>query len=207
MKNQTIQQFCDELGSDSPTPGGGAVAGLTGALSAALSSMVSSLGLSSTKYEAHQSHNKETQAQSREMMGHCFDLMEEDAKAFDGFMAALKMPKTTDEEKTLRKEQLALATKNAIVAPMQTMRSSVRLAQLALAAAEYGNKGAITDAAIAAHLAKVTAKAASYNVRINLKSLRDDDYAQKCIDEMRFIEDEIEDLCEKVDRLTDEQID
>ena len=206
MKKQTLEHFLDTLASSSPTPGGGAVAGLTGALSAALSSMVASLGLESAKYADNLEANKATVADARQLIDENFGFMTADAQAFDGFMAALKMPKNTEEEKAIRKERLQEATKEAIVAPMQTMRAAARLAKLAYEAADKGNKGAITDAAIAAHLALVTAQSASYNVLINLKTLKDEDYAQKCLDEMSQVMDLCREYLDKTDALTREAL-
>lgn len=206
MKNQTLEQFMADLASSAPTPGGGAVAALTGALSAALSSMVANLGVESPKYADHLEDNRATVGHAAELIRENFNLMQADADAFSGFMKALKMPKSTEDEKAARKVQLKIATEEAIIAPMQTMRAAARLAKLAFEAAEKGNRGAITDAAIAAHLATVTAKAASYNVLINLKSLRDEEYSAKCIAEMNLVIDLCRDYCAKVDALTDKEL-
>ncbi|EEX48826.1 MULTISPECIES: cyclodeaminase/cyclohydrolase family protein [Jonquetella] len=175
-----MEEFLRDLASSKPAPGGGAVAGLTGALGAALASMVANLALENKKYEANWPEMKDVAAQASELIGKCLALMDDDARVFDGFMAALHLPKDTEAEKAARREAIQDATKKAISVPMETLSVCAAIGELALKAALRGNKGAITDAAIAADLACLTANAASWNVKINLKGLKDEAYAAQC---------------------------
>src|SRR5574342_1264606 len=92
----------DKLASKSPEPGGGSVAALTGALGAALVSMVSNLTLGKDKYKDVQPQIevllKESEKLREEMQG----LIQKDTEAYGALSAVYKMPKTTDGEKAAR---------------------------------------------------------------------------------------------------------
>lgn len=201
-----ICDFINDLASSKPAPGGGAVAGLTGALGAALASMVANLALENKKYEAHEAEMKKIVREAGELGERCLQLMDQDAKVFDDFMAALRLPKSNDDEKAHRSQALQEATKKAIAVPLETLSMCSAIGELALAVAERGNKGAITDAAIAADLAALTARAASWNVKINLKTLKDEAYAQQCRRAMDEALCRTAELHKTVERVTDEAL-
>lgn len=206
LDDMTLRSFIKDLASDSPAPGGGAAAGLLGALGAALASMVANLALGNAKYETNWPEMKGLVAQAEKVADNCLQLMNDDAKVFDAFMAALRMPKNTDEEKAVRAEALQKATREAIDVPLATLEICDTIADLALAAALRGNKGAITDAAIAAHLACTSAVAASYNVRINLKGLKDEAYSAHCRSRMEAVMARTAELRVLVDKAVDEAL-
>ncbi|OFW78105.1 MAG: glutamate formimidoyltransferase, partial [Actinobacteria bacterium RBG_19FT_COMBO_70_19] len=99
IRRQEVQAFLDVLASDSPTPGGGAVAGLAGAAGAALIEMVVRLTLGREGYEDVGERMGAVLAEAETARTEFLDLADRDAIAFDGVMAAFKMPKGTDAEK------------------------------------------------------------------------------------------------------------
>ena len=181
MENMNMNQFLDGLASDAPAPGGGSVAGLCGALSAALVSMVANLTVGKEKHsenwEAMEDANKEAVALRREFT----TLMQKDIEAFNSYMAAVKLPRETEEEKTERKTAISAAIKNSTVVPMLTLEACLRASALARKATEAGNPNVITDAGAAAALAEAAAKISTFNVRANLAYLDDEFFAYKCI--------------------------
>ncbi|MDK2846586.1 MAG: methenyltetrahydrofolate cyclohydrolase, partial [Synergistales bacterium] len=102
LSEMKIDEFVKELASDSPAPGGGSVAALSGSLGAALVSMVSALTVGKEKYRDNREVMEKTGEEARELQTRLLELMEEDTKAFNAYMAALKLPKETEEQKARR---------------------------------------------------------------------------------------------------------
>src|SRR5947199_9887890 len=81
-------------------------------------------------------------------------LIDEDAKAYDAVMAAMRLPKSTDQEKAARVEAMQHAYGRATEVPLETMERCIEALELAEAAGKKGNRGAVADAAVAVILAE-----------------------------------------------------
>lgn len=184
LSDLTVKGFVEELASDSPAPGGGSVAALAGSLGAALSAMVAGLTVGKEKYKENWEIMEKVQAEGTALQNRFLELMEEDTEAFNGFMDAMKLPKSSDEEKAARSQAMQEATKKAIMVPFETMKQCAAMIKLADIASTKGNPNAVTDAGSAAVLARAAAVAASYNVKINLMGLKDEAFAAKIRSEM-----------------------
>jgi glutamate formiminotransferase/formiminotetrahydrofolate cyclodeaminase len=169
----SVKEFADELSSDSPAPGGGSVAALSGALSAALSSMVANLTYGKKGFERKNSLMEETASEAQEIKRRFLGLIDRDTEAFNAFMAAMKMPKKSDEEKALRDRAMEEAAKEATRIPLETLRQTERLCELASVVGRKGNPNAASDAAVAAVMAEAAAESAALNVMINLPGISD----------------------------------
>ncbi len=184
----SLEEFLNTLSSSSPTPGGGSVAALSGALAASLVSMVASLTIGKKGHEGYDSlmeNTIETMALQQQRMK---DLMDADAKAFDEVMNAFKLPKGSDEEKCFRKEKIQSALKNACVIPLETAENVVKIAEFARDMVKYGNKNAVSDAKSALELCRACFNMAKENVEINLSSIKDDEFlasTEKRVEELR----------------------
>jgi len=177
--DMTISSFLDELASGSPAPGGGSVAALSGALGAALTSMVCRLTEHKPGYEPVQAELPRLVEHAERLRGEFTRLIDEDTLAYIQVVDALKLPKTTEEEKAQRREALQKAYIAAADVPLETARLCGDLLQLAADVAHKGNKNSITDAAVAALMAQAAADAAILNVRINLASIKDPQYVNE----------------------------
>ena len=173
LAEMKITQFLEELASSSPAPGGGSVAALSGALGAALSSMVCNLTIGKEKYKDVQEEIIELRKHSEQLRKKLTELIDKDTVAFTEVMTALKMPKETEEQKEKRKHALQKAYKIAAYVPLETGRTCSRILDVAKLVAEKGNKNSITDVAVSALMAKAGVEAAILNVRINLNSIQD----------------------------------
>ena len=171
---KTVTEFADELSRDSAAPGGGSVAALAGALSAALSSMVASLTFAKQGME----DSKESMAIAGERAQSLKDwflaAVDADTDAFDAVLAAIRMPRKTPEDVANRKEAMAAANLGATLVPLKVMERSVQALELALIAAADGNPNSVSDAGVAGICAVAAAEGASLNVRINLDGLGGD---------------------------------
>ena len=169
--DMTLREFQAALASSSPTPGGGTAAAVALGQAASLSIMVCDLTLGSEKWEAGWSIAEEIQALAIPIMGRSNELATEDSEAFDRVMDGFRMAKSTDEEKTKRRDAIRKATLEAAVVPFQTASLSLKLLSLLPELARIGNANAVTDVGVAGLLASAAAKGAVFNVEINLDSL------------------------------------
>ncbi|MFP4459967.1 MAG: cyclodeaminase/cyclohydrolase family protein [Candidatus Zixiibacteriota bacterium] len=168
-----LQEFIDKLSSNDHTPGGGSVAALSGALSAALVSMVANLSKGKKSAEKYNGKIDEILKVSEVQREELMHLIFHDIEAFNDVMDAYTLPKNNDDEKAVRHEAIQRALVKATCAPLRTMEHAHQVMELTHVIAEIGNKHAISDAGVAASLAKSTADSAYLNVLINIESLED----------------------------------
>lgn len=180
LSEKTITGFTKELASDSPAPGGGSVAALTGALAAALSAMVGRLTVGKEKYKDGWAVMEKVRDEADALSVTLLDLMEKDTDAFNTYMAAMKLPKDTDEAKAARKEAMQNAAKESTSVPLRSMECCLEAAKLGELAARHGNPNALSDAGSAVLLAKAGGRAAMYNVLINLSGIGDAAFVEQC---------------------------
>lgn len=179
LSEMTVTAFTEELASSSPAPGGGSIAALGAALAAGLTSMVGELTSGREKYKDAQEDMDALRARGKELAAALLKLMEDDTESFNGFMAALKLPKETDEQKQVRRDAMQAAAKVTVEVPMRTLALCAEAAQMAVVAAAKGNTNAVTDAGTAGQFARAAAVSAAYNVRINLMSIKDAQYVEE----------------------------
>lgn len=204
--NISISDFLERLSSDSPTPGGGAVAALTGALSCCITSMVGNLTYGKKKYEKYWEESKEIIEETKTLIDDFLSLFYEDMEVFTKLMATFGLPRNTEEEKEKRGEAIQNATKKAIEVPLNTMKKSQRAAELALVMAKIGNLNAISDAGIAGEMALAATRSASYNVLINLGFLKDKDYFMNIEKQHGMIMKEVQSLHKETSSLVKKKI-
>ncbi len=181
LTNFTINDFADEVSVDSPAPGGGSVAALGGALSSALSAMVSALSYNKKGYEDYRNEFINLGEKAQKVKDEFLKLVDEDTNAFNKFMAARKLPKKTDEEKAEREKALEEAAKYAAEIPLKVLETSVFALQIAERVSEIGNKNSISDAGVAGWMGRAAAEGAYLNVKINLPSISDENFRNEII--------------------------
>ncbi len=174
--DQPLRHFMDKLASKSPEPGGGSVAALTGALGAALVSMVSNLTLGKDKYKDVQPQIELLLKESEKLRDEMQGLIQKDTEAYGALSVVYKMPKTTDDEKAARASKMQGALKEACKVPFEIGLKSLEVARLAERAAAIGNVAAVSDAGVAVLLAQACAQSAALNVKININSIKDETY-------------------------------
>ncbi|HHE37747.1 MAG TPA: glutamate formimidoyltransferase [Candidatus Cloacimonetes bacterium] len=192
--NKTLTDFADELSTDSPAPGGGSVAALCSAMSGALSAMVSNLTIGKKGYEKVWEEAKELAEIGQDIKERSLYAIDLDTQAFYEMMDATRLPKKSDEDRSIRNDAIQKATKNAIMVPLETLKIALEAAQLAGKIGKIGNENALSDAGVAAITANAAAKGAYLNVKINMGSIEDEKF--------KFdIMTQAEELLEKVDNL------
>ena len=176
LTDKPVTNFLDELASNAPAPGGGSVAALSGALGAALVSMVCNLTLGKKGYEEAQGDIEGLLAQSEALRKQMADLLEADVAAYTAYSQTAKMPRDTEEQKAARTEAMQAALKNATMVPMRIAEAAVKVMDLCMPAAEKGNKWAVSDAGVAVLMAEAALRSAALNVLINLGTIKDADF-------------------------------
>lgn len=165
---RTVRNFCDELASESPAPGGGSVAALLGALAAALASMVAALTFGKKGFETAASRFAALGVESQLLKDEFLDAVDRDTDAFNDVLAAMKLSKKTPEEIARRNEAIAAANREATLVPLGVLERTTRAAEFARDVALHGNPNSLSDAGVAALCVRAAAEGAHMNVLINL---------------------------------------
>jgi len=190
LKNLGVQEMLDLLGSDAPTPGGGAASAIAGALGASLVAMLARL---TTGHPEHAERKKLMEAiadQAQETRDQLLAYAAKDAEAYDRVLAAYGLPKGTDEERKARDDTIQVAMQGATEIPLRIMEECLQVIGLAKNVIESGHQSAAADGAAGAMLGRAGLQAASLIVKSNLAHLHDADYAQMTrtkMDEMLYM--------------------
>ena len=172
--NEGYLEILNTISSSKPTPGGGSVAALTLAHAHSLSVMVSRLTVKNDKWIDGHSLANSIINQSEENISMCITLANNDSSAFDGVMAAYRLPKD-EEGSNARSTAIRKATIEAAEAPLETQKFSLEFMDSLRKLAKVCNPNALTDLASAAELGLSACKMAEFNVRINIDHLSGDD--------------------------------
>ena len=202
LDEKTVREFINELGSNSPAPGGGSVAALGASLASALGAMVFSLTVGKKLYNEYSIEDKnkvdKSLKQCLKYNDKFLELMNKDTEVFMVLMSAFKLPKETLDEKSTRSAKIQEGYQKALEIPLCVAEESYKIYQYVKIAAELGNKNAISDAGVSALMLQASIESAILNVNINLSSVKDETYketisvaCQKLVEQGRLKRDEI----------------
>jgi formiminotetrahydrofolate cyclodeaminase len=185
--NSSLVTFLDDLASERPTPGGGGAAAVSGAIGAALVSMVANLTIGKKNYEAVREDLEAVNAKAEALRAELIRAIDEDIVAFNSVMGAYGLPRATDEEKAKRAASIQAALKDATLAPLRAVKACFDVIRLSAAVAEKGNLNVISDAGVAVLSANAGLRSAALNVFINAKAVKDRAFAEKQIAEVNAL--------------------
>lgn len=168
----TALALADLTASEAPAPGGGSISAYMGALAAALGTMVANLSAHKAGWDDRWKGFSDLADSGRRIQDELIALVDEDTAAFNTIMAALSMPKGTDEERAARDEALEQATLYATEVPLRTAKAAFATFDLLTAVAEQGNPNSVSDAGVGALAAEAAVAGAVLNVRINAAGLK-----------------------------------
>ncbi|MFN3692329.1 MAG: cyclodeaminase/cyclohydrolase family protein [Fervidobacterium sp.] len=197
VKNHTVLELANSVKAKTPVPGGGAVGAVIATLAAALNSMVANLTLGKKKYEEFEGLMQEVLENMELIIEKTLSIADEDIQAFNNVMEIYKLPK--DEPQ--KEKKLEEALKKAIETPFQLIECARDILKYSEIVVRWGNKNAISDAFSAAELARAACKIGEYNVMINLKSLTDETFKNKTLDEMYEVMNEAKVYYERIQEL------
>lgn len=204
FKDYNIEYFLNELSSNAPSPGGGSTAALVAALSGALNSMVYSLTVGKKVFENLNKENQDKmlklKAETVKFISASQEFMEEDRKDFLALMDCYKLPKNTEEEIALRKENINKCTIKAMETPLRLAKECIDFYTNIDFAVEFGNRNLVSDAGVAASLLHSAIESAAINVKVNLNFIKNEyDYKK--------VEETLEDILSKSNTLKNEILD
>jgi methenyltetrahydrofolate cyclohydrolase len=173
LLDKRVGQFLDELASKSPTPGGGSIAALSGAMAAGLITMVCDLTIGRQQYAAFEDEARALRERSEALRAELQQLAQADIDAFDHLSAAYKLPRTTEADAASRRAAIQKMTRQATEVPLRVARAAVALLPLCAPLARQGNRTAVSDVGVAALMVRAAVPSALINVESNLAALED----------------------------------
>ena len=206
LANMTLIDFANKTSSESPAPGGGSISAYTGALGAALSTMVANLSANKRGWDDKWEFYSKWGEKSLNFQNILVNLVDEDTKAFNKIMSAVSLPKDTSEEKLNRSKALESATKNAIEVPFKIMETSFACLESIKCMTELGNPNSISDAGVAALCIRTAVMGAFLNVKINCKDLKDKKFVSSILKKGKVIVNDTNRIEAEILELVDKQL-
>lgn len=185
--NMKVKDLAEETASESPAPGGGSIAAYIGALGASLGTMVANLSSHKRGWDQRWEEFSNWAEKGQKYKNTLLTLVDQDTKAFNKIMDAFKLPKTTDNEKEIRKQAIENATKYAIEIPFEVMKTAYNSMEVMHEMAKIGLKASISDAGVGTLAARTAVIGAFLNVKINAAGLKDKKYVEKITTEAQKI--------------------
>ncbi|MCE8181707.1 cyclodeaminase/cyclohydrolase family protein [Porphyromonas gingivalis] len=188
LTDLTVKGFLAETAGQEPVPGGGSISALNGSIAAALAEMVANLTIGKKKYVEVEAEMQTIATEAAAIQKELVLDIDRDSDAYNKVFAAFKLPKETEDEKAVRSAQIQEMTKYAASVPMEVARRVHSLLPLIEAVVAKGNQNAITDGCVAMMCARTAIIGALLNVRINLTSIKDEDFVKTHTEEANAIE-------------------
>ncbi|RQV99301.1 MAG: glutamate formimidoyltransferase [Calditrichaeota bacterium] len=189
LVSKKAAELVHEVSRESPAPGGGSIAALAGALGAALASMVSNLTVGKKGYEGSWKELSELAEKAQSIKDNLIVAVDEDTNAFNAYMEARRLPKSTKEEAQIREKAIQDGLKQAVTVPWNTAELSFDALRIAARVVESGNINSVTDAGVGAQIAFTGIRGGIFNVLINLPQIKDE----------KFVFD-MKNKCEKIEK-------
>ena len=194
LANRITFDLIDEVSRDSPAPGGGSVAAMSGSLGVALGVMVANLCVSKAGFEEHSEELGKIAEDGQEIKDFLVNAIDEDTNAFDKVIKAMRMPNDSDSEKKIRAEKMQEGYKSAAEVPLEVVEYCFRALNTCDRISKIMDDSMASDVGSGAQMSIAGARAAAYNVKINLKTITDNEYTSKTNKKLEKLLSE----CEKV---------
>jgi methenyltetrahydrofolate cyclohydrolase len=184
FSSQNVGDFCDTISSETSAPGGGSVAAVVGAMGASLTAMAARFSKEQWEDAAG------AVAQAEALKARLLPLADEDARAYETVLLALRMPRDVDVDDDVRDAAIGDALSRATDVPLAIAEASLDVATLACELAERGNPNLHGDAAAAVFLSEAAVRTCANLVEINLATQEGDerlDRARELVELVRRI--------------------
>lgn len=190
LTHRTVVDLLAAFRSAEPTPGGGSASALAGAVGASLLAMVAGLPKSQAASEEDVERLAAAGSRCAALSDHLAALIDRDSEAYDGVVAAFRLPKGSDEEKGMRSARIQEAMQAATDTPLEVMRACGDAIEQGAVVAAFGNRNAASDVQVGLELLGAGLRGAKLNVEINLGSLKDASFAARAKEESERLERE-----------------
>ncbi|TMI69149.1 MAG: glutamate formimidoyltransferase [Bacteroidetes bacterium] len=206
LVNMKLNEFADETASESPAPGGGSIAAYVGSLGVSLAAMVANLSSHKKGWDERWEEFSKWAEAGQQYKDELLKLVDADTKAFNQIMHAMGLPKGTEQEKSVRKQAIQNATRNAIEIPFKVMQASYNSMEIIKAMAETGNPNSVSDVGVGALCARSAVMGAFMNVRINASGYDDKSFVQDIISRGKEIENNAVAMEAEIVKIVNEKI-
>jgi methenyltetrahydrofolate cyclohydrolase len=204
---QEMDHFVSSVAAAKPLVGGGSVAALGGTLAAALGEMMAVVSEKKDQFLSVQPQIIEIHSLLSGFRNELRDMIQGDSLAYQSLLKALRLPRETEQQRSLRTAAIEEQARKAIEAPLNTARVAFRVLECLKTLIEIGNPHARCDVAIGAQLAYVALKAGQYNVLANIRILKEVSYADQCRTEISDLLLKASKILEYIDnQITSEQM-
>ena len=206
LVSMDLRSFANETASESPAPGGGSIAAYAGALGVSLATMVANLSSHKRGWDDRWKEFSAWAEQGQQLKDRLLMLVDEDTNAFNKIMDAFSLPKSSEEEKTIRKQAIQDATKYAIEIPFQVMETALATMEIIKAMAATGNPNSITDAGVGGLCARAAVIGAHMNVLTNAGDLKDQAFLDMLLPKAQAMADKAEQMEAEIRKLVMDKI-
>ena len=172
-RQEPLMRYLSDAAAAQPTPGGGSVAAMAGALASTMASMAAGFTAGKEKFKVVEPEIQAALTRLAGLRELLLDMVHEDMNAYEAIMAAYRLPKATDGEKAARAEAVRKATKSSLGLVMRVLEACRDVTAASRRLAEIANPNLLSDVAVAAELALGAARAARVNVAVNLSGYSD----------------------------------
>ncbi len=192
--DRPLREYLDDAAADKPTPGGGSVAALVGALATTMASMAANFTAGREKYQDVEPRIRADLSALAEARAAFVDLMHKDIAAYGAVMEAYRLPKGTDAEKAARTAAIQQTLTESMQVPLAATRLAERTLEAAVELANLANANLLSDVAVAAILAEAAFAASRVNVEVNLAGIKDQRLAADIMKELDERQDTVAEL-------------
>ena len=198
LAGSTVRTFVEAVASRTSAPGGGSVSALLAALGVGLGAMVGKLTYGVRKFESVDALMRENIPPLHGAVFSLIPMIDADTTAFNDFMEALRLPKKTAEQRTLRSERMQAGLKKAIDIPLKTMKLGDGAWDALCEVARHGNPASWSDVAVGARALETGIWGAYQNVMINMQDIKDAEFKSRISKEAEAILRRSTDKCSEV---------
>lgn len=200
-----VRGFIEAVGARTSAPGGGSVSALLAGVGVALAAMVAKLTYGVRKFEAVGPEMEGIIPLLDELQQQLIPLIDRDTNAFNDYMAALKLPRESDEEKRVRRAAMEEGLKTAVIVPLTTMRLGDRAWTALTVAAKHGNPASASDIQVGARSLETGIWGAWQNVLINLRGITDREFTEAMRGEANLIAARAAERCAEILAILEER--
>jgi len=172
--NGTIRDYVDRASSDAPTPGGGSVSALVGALGVSMGCMAANFTVGRKKFRRVENRVREILARLDTARERLLALTEEDSRAYGAYEEARALPRETDAQKQARAAAIQRAMRGAMAVPLEVVRVARAVLDDLVGLVDVANPYLLSDVGVSAIVAEAALRGAKLNVEINLAYLKDE---------------------------------
>lgn len=172
ITEQSVHKYLAALAAREPTPGGGSVAALVGALAAGLGAMVGNFTLGGKKYAAIAADVEERLAHVHTSLRNLEELVQRDIEAYSAVGEGFAMPRTTKAERAARSAHIQQASVHATEVLFAIADACMQVGDHALWLAKHGNSNLIADAVMAVLLAEAALQGSVVTIRSSVDFIK-----------------------------------